>query len=111
MAVFQPHRYSRTAALAEDLGRALAGADVAVVTDVYAAGEAPVPGVTGQLVAAAAADGAGVETHYVPAIARRRRGGRRRWSRDGDLVLTLGAGDITLAGPLLLQALGAERSR
>ena len=104
IAVFQPHRYSRTAALAVDLGRALAGADVAVVTDVYAAGEAPEPGVTGQLVADAAA-AAGVQTHYVPALddlAAVLTG----LVAEGDVVLTLGAGDITLTGPVLLDALG-----
>jgi UDP-N-acetylmuramate--alanine ligase len=106
--VFQPHRYSRTAALAGDLGRALAGADVAIVTDVYAAGEAPEPGVTGQLVADAAA-ATGVTTHYVPhttdiatSVA--------ELAQHGDLVLTLGAGDITLTGPLLLEQLSPGAS-
>ena len=106
IAVFQPHRYSRTSALAGDLGRALAGVDLAVVTDVYAAGESPEPGVTGQLVADAAA-ATGVVTHYVPntadvpsAVA--------RLAHDGDLVLTLGAGDITQTGPLLLAQLRTQ---
>ena len=103
IAVFQPHRYSRTAALAEDLGRALSGADVAFVTDVYAAGEAPVPGVTGRLVADAAA-AAGVETNYVPATTEIA-AAVASVASDGDLVLTLGAGDITLAGPELLREL------
>ena len=104
VAVFQPHRYSRTAALAGGLGRALAGADVAVVTDVYAAGEAPEPGVTGELVAAAAS-AAGVETHYVEGLPDVPAAVAELVS-PGDLVLTMGAGDITLVGPLLLQALG-----
>ena len=107
VAVFQPHRYSRTTALAEDLGRALAAADIAVVTDVYAAGEAPVPGVTGQLVADAAA-AAGVQTHYIPALTAVPAAVAELVS-EGDLVLTMGAGDITLVGPLLLQALGGAR--
>ena len=51
VAVFQPHRFSRTAALAEEFGTAFADADVLVVTDVYSAGERPVPGVSGRLVA------------------------------------------------------------
>lgn len=108
VAVFQPHRYSRTAALGRELGASLAGADVAVVTDVYAAGEDPVPGVTGRIVADAARD-AGVSTHYVPAgadlvdevmgvVA------------DGDLVLTLGAGDITELGTVLLRRLEGRRA-
>jgi UDP-N-acetylmuramate--alanine ligase len=103
VAVFQPHRYSRTAALAAQLGAALGAADVAVVTDVYAAGEAPVPGVTGQLVAEAAG-AAGAQTHFVAAISDIPRA-VADLVRDGDLVLTLGAGDITQAGALLLDAL------
>lgn len=103
VAVFQPHRYSRTAALGPQLGHALVGADVAIVTDVYAADEAPVPGVTGTLVADAARE-RGVETHFVAA------GGDLVEAvvdvlAPGDLVLTLGAGDITELGPVLLRRL------
>ena len=104
---FQPHRYSRTAALGTDLGQALALADIAVVTDVYAAGERPVPGVTGALVAEAA-ERAGTRTHHVPSagdvpelLA--------ALAEPGDLVLTLGAGDITGAGPELLTLLEGRR--
>jgi len=103
VAVFQPHRYSRTAALADELGRALAGADVVVVTDVYAAGEMPEPGVTGQLVADAAGT-AGARVHYVPAVSDVP-AVVADLATDGDLVLTLGAGDITQVGPLVIQAL------
>lgn len=104
IAVFQPHRYSRTAALATDLGRALAAADLAVVTDVYAAGEAPVPGVTGLLVADAATR-AGVATRYVPSIDDIP-GAVADLAGEGDLILTMGAGDITQSGPAVLAALG-----
>lgn len=103
IAVFQPHRYSRTKELGEDLGRALADADLVVVTDVYAAGEAAVPGVTGEIVADAAAE-AGTETRFLASL--------RDLSRvlaeivaPGDLVITMGAGDITQVGPLLLERL------
>lgn len=107
VAVFQPHRFSRTAALGRELGAALAGADVAVVTDVYPAGEPPVPGVTGALVADAAAAN-GVETVFVPA------GGDllaavAALATDGDVVVTLGAGDITELGPTLLRHLEGRR--
>ena len=107
VAVFQPHRYSRTAALGAELGRALAEADVAIVSDVYSAGETPVAGVTGALVAEAARE-AGVATEFVAdaaglvdAVAGQ--------ARRGDLVLTMGAGDITELGPQLLERL--ERGR
>ncbi len=93
--VFQPHRFTRTAMLAEQFGPAFAGADVVVVTDVYPAGEAAVPGVTGRLVAdAAAAAVPGADVRYV--------GGRHELPEavaellhPGDLCLTMGAGDIT----------------
>jgi UDP-N-acetylmuramate--alanine ligase len=93
-AVFQPHLYSRTAKFSEEFGRALAGADVVVVTDVFGARETPVPGITGELVAEATR-AAGGTVHYVPHrhdlaefIAPR--------VEPGDLVLSMGAGDITL---------------
>ena len=91
--VFQPHLYSRTAALADEFGAALASADRVVVTDVYGAREAPVPGVSGELVADAARLSCG-EVHYVPLL-----GEAAVFVADrvepGDVVLTLGAGDIT----------------
>jgi UDP-N-acetylmuramate--alanine ligase len=98
VAVFQPHRYSRTAALWRQLGESLAGADVIVITDVYGAGELPVPGVTGKLLVDALAESApGRRAVYLP-----RRGDvapfLAREVRPGDLVLTLGAGDITMVG-------------
>ena len=103
IAAFQPHRYSRTAALGAELGRALSAADLVVVTGVYGAGEKPVPGVTGALVADAARRG-GVETHEVAAA-----GDLAAFLAvqvaPGDLVLTLGAGDVTEVGPVLLRLL------
>jgi UDP-N-acetylmuramate--alanine ligase len=100
VAVFQPHLYSRTAALGEALGAALALADVAVVTEVYGARERPVPGVSGRVVAEAA-ERAGVQTMWLPerpAVAREVAGA----VRSGDVVITLGAGDVTGVGPELL---------
>lgn len=107
VAAFQPHRFSRTATLGAELGAALAAADVVVVTDVYGAGEAPVPGVTGALVADAARS-RGAETHLVGAA-----GDLGPFLADlvrpGDLVLTLGAGDVTEVGGVLLRLLEARR--
>ena len=83
VAVFQPHRYTRTAALAADFATAFDDADVVVVTDVYSAGEPPIPGISGRLVAdASAAARPGAEVHYEPGReglrARRRRPARGR---------------------------------
>ena len=105
--VVQPHRYSRTEVLGAELGRAAAAADLVVVTDVYASGEPPVPGVTGRLVAdAASAAGANVvfEAHLSDVVAT-----LVDRVRPGDLVLTTGAGDVTQVGPALLAALQAGR--
>jgi UDP-N-acetylmuramate--alanine ligase len=103
VAVFQPHRYSRTQAMGADLGRALAAADLVVVTGVYAAGEAPIAGVSGALVADAAA-AAGADVRAVDDL-----GGLDRLvadlARPGDVVLTMGAGDITTLGPRILRQL------
>jgi UDP-N-acetylmuramate--alanine ligase len=96
VAVFQPHRFSRTAALA--------AADVLVVTDVYSAGERPVPGVSGRLVADAVwAQDPRLPVTYAPGwdyVARV----VTSLLRPGDLCLTLGAGDLTTLPDVLLQS-------
>jgi UDP-N-acetylmuramate--alanine ligase len=105
VAVFQPHLYSRTQEHGAAMGQALAAADVVVVADIYGAREAPVPGVSGQLVSNAAAQ-AGADVHFVadrPSLA----GVVRGLVHPGDLVLILGAGDITRIGPELLASLAA----
>jgi UDP-N-acetylmuramate--alanine ligase len=96
VAVFQPHLYSRTKYMARDFGRALALADLVVVLDVYPARERPedFPGVSGWLVAAAAADAAGGRpVYWLPKTAEAERFLRGEL-HDGDLLLTLGAGDV-----------------
>jgi UDP-N-acetylmuramate--alanine ligase len=104
IAVFQPHLYSRTRIFAAEFGAALGLADEAVVLDVYAAREDPEPGVTGRLVADAVPGGA---AHYVaefgdvPKVV-------AALAAAGDLVLTMGAGDITRMGPLVLTEIAAS---
>jgi UDP-N-acetylmuramate--alanine ligase len=105
LVLFQPHLYSRTRHLAQELGRALAAADVVAVTDVYPAREEPVVGVTGKLVVDAVADERpGLEVGWTPAIAEGA-GFIARRARAGDRVLTLGAGDVDKAAALILEAL------
>ncbi|MGV1008790.1 MAG: UDP-N-acetylmuramate--L-alanine ligase [Dermatophilaceae bacterium] len=104
--VFQPHLFSRTRDFAAELGRALCPADVVVVMDVYAAREDPIPGVSGDLVAAGVRS-ARPECDVVfepswPAVAAR----VARLVAPGDLVLTVGAGDVTAVGPQVLALLG-----
>jgi len=105
VAVFQPHLFSRTAAHGVAMGEALALADVVVVTEVYAAREQPIPGVSGRQVAEAA-ERAGADTIFEadrPAVGRR----VLALLQPGDVVLTLGAGDITRVGRELVQWLQA----
>lgn len=103
--VFQPHRYSRTQALRTQFGTAFDAADVLYVMDVFPAGETPIPGISGKTVAnEAAARGKVGEVSYVS----NRRALLERLCdelREGDLVITQGAGDVTLLGPALLAAL------
>lgn len=102
--LFQPHRYTRTQALKEEFGKALALADAVVVTDVYAASEDPIPGVSGRLVAEAAT-AAGC-THATYADSRAQAGLEAgRLLRPGDLLVTLGAGNIHEQGAALAKDL------
>src|SRR4051794_17850568 len=96
VAVFQPHLYSRTSHLAREFGRALALADLVVVLDIYPARERAedFPGVSGWLVAGATADAAhGRPVYWLPTLADAE-GFLRGELREGDLLLTLGAGDV-----------------
>jgi UDP-N-acetylmuramate--alanine ligase len=106
LALFQPHLYSRTRYLAREFGAALARADAVAVTEIYPAREEPLEGVSGKLVADALAEvRPGAEVGWTPSVEEGVRFLARR-ARPGDLVLTIGAGDVERAGPLLLEALG-----
>ena len=110
VAVFQPHRYSRIAALGRDFADAFGRADEVIVTDVYSAGETPRPGVTGRLVVEAVVQ-AHPETRisYVPRLGEV----VQRLSdqlKAGDLCLTLGAGDLTSVPDAVLERLRARQS-
>jgi UDP-N-acetylmuramate--alanine ligase len=97
--LFQPHLYSRTRHLADELAEALSGADDVTVTDIYPAREQPVPGVTGRLVIDALSD-RGVLAGYTPSV---EAGAARlaRRARAGDVLLVVGAGDVERAVGLL----------
>jgi UDP-N-acetylmuramate--alanine ligase len=105
LVVFQPHLYSRTRHLAHELAHALAAADAVAVTDIYAAREEPVPGVEGKVVVdALVAERPGMPAAWTPELEDAVHFLARR-ARPGDLVLTIGAGDVERAGPLLLEEL------
>ena len=104
LAAFQPHLFSRTRDLAPEFGVALAAADLVFLTEIYPAREQPIPGVTSELIVRA------MQEARAPL---QWRGDRRQLAgalaaavRAGDVVFTLGAGDITRTGPELLAMLG-----
>jgi UDP-N-acetylmuramate--alanine ligase len=105
--LFQPHRYTRMAALMDGFARVLALADVVLVSDIYAASEASIPGVTGAALAGKIEAFGKSQAHFcarvedMPSTV-------RPMLLPGDLVLTLGAGNITNAGPELLDLLKRE---
>src|SRR5207237_158386 len=104
---FQPHRFTRTRDLLSDFATAFNDADVLVLTDIYAAGEDPIPGVSGQRLHEAVRACGHRDASFVPdrsAVAQ----ALRDRVREGDLVLTLGAGDVTHLGEELLALLGAR---
>jgi UDP-N-acetylmuramate--alanine ligase len=109
VAVFQPHLFSRTRDFATEFGRALLGADVAVVTDIYPSREKPLPGVTGQLVVRAAREAGHRNLIY---IADRKRVAERleRLLKPGDLLLTMGAGDVVRFGEGYLAGDGIRKA-
>jgi UDP-N-acetylmuramate--alanine ligase len=103
---FQPHRYTRTHDLLSDFVSAFNDADVLFLTNIYAAGEDPIPGVTGKSLA----DAVVAHGHKDVTFIERRAdlaGALAQRVKEGDIVLTLGAGDITNVGPDLLAQLGA----
>jgi UDP-N-acetylmuramate--alanine ligase len=104
---FQPHLYSRTRDFAAEFGAALAASDLLFLTDIYAAREQPIPGVTADLIAEAVKaaggklDWRGPRADLAGALAAK--------VRDGDVVVVMGAGDITRTGPELLERIGGAR--
>ncbi|WP_406220868.1 UDP-N-acetylmuramate--L-alanine ligase [Streptomyces canus] len=103
LVVFQPHLFSRTQELGKEMGEALAAADGSLVLDIYPAREDPIPGVTSELIIdAARAAGADVTPVHDKADVASVVAGM---AKAGDLVLTMGAGDVTDLGPLILDRL------
>lgn len=107
IAVFQPHRYSRTRRLYHEFGAAFSAADAVLITDVYGAGEMPQPGVNGKLIVDAICETLDhPDVYYIP----EQRDAPRvleAISNQDDTILTMGAGDISRVGDELLEVLGA----
>jgi UDP-N-acetylmuramate--alanine ligase len=107
LVLFQPHRYSRTQHLWEEFTRAFNQADVLVVTDIYAASEAPIPGVSSEVLAAAIREAGHKNVHYIRSM-QDSIGFLLKNAKPGDAILTVGAGSVSRASNELMVLLGTE---
>lgn len=108
LVLFQPHRYTRTRDLMEDFAGAFGDADAVQVLDIYAASEEPIEGISGELLAGAIREKNGGRVMYASSMAE----GVERLAEDarpGEMILTLGAGSVSQAGPMLLDVLRGRR--
>jgi UDP-N-acetylmuramate--alanine ligase len=110
LVLFQPHRYTRTRDLMEDFAGAFGDADAVQVLDIYAASEQPIEGITGETLAAGIQAKNGGRVVYAASMAE----AVERLAEDarpGEMILTLGAGSVSQAGPMLLEVLRGQESR
>jgi UDP-N-acetylmuramate--alanine ligase len=108
LVLFQPHRYTRTRDLMEDFASAFGDADAVQVLDIYAASEQPIEGISGEVLAAAIREKGGGRVVYAASMAE----AVERLAEDarpGEMILTLGAGSVSQAGPMLLEVLRGRR--
>jgi len=108
LVLFQPHRYSRTQHLWDEFRRAFNQADLLVITDIYAASEAPIPGITGESLAAAVSEAGHKNVHYLRSMQESIEFLLKN-ARPGDAILTVGAGNVSRASSELMVLLGTER--
>ena len=101
---FQPHRYSRTQLLQKEYGSCFKDADLLVLTDVYSAGEDPIPGVDGELLVKEVAEQTGQKTVYIK-DKKEIAAYLKSIAQEGDLIMTMGAGDIVKCGEELVELL------
>lgn len=106
ISIFQPHRYSRTALLKDKFVKAFGDADKVIITDIYAASEKPIPGISGKSIAEGITD---KDVKYIP---RKEKIPEQlvKQVKEGDIILTLGAGDIYTVGKEILARLKMQRS-
>ena len=104
---FQPHRYSRVKALIKEFGQAFQYADKVIITDIYAAGESPIPSISGQSIVSEILNNCQNDVTYLPNIEDLVKT-LKNIAKPGDLVITMGAGSITKIGPLLLQSISQK---
>ena len=102
--VFQPHRYTRTRDLIEGFTTAFGDADSLFVLDIYAASEKPIEGVSGEALARAIREKGGLDAQYASSSADAVNSVAAT-VQDGDMILTLGAGNVSQLGPMILERL------
>jgi UDP-N-acetylmuramate--alanine ligase len=107
--IFQPHRYTRTQLLLEEFATAFRGADSVVVLDIYAASEHPIPGVTAEVLARRISEAGGPKAVYLKSFSDAVTA-TLETAQPGEMVLTLGAGNVSQLGPQLLEALESRTS-
>ena len=108
--IFQPHRYSRTQLLLDDFASAFRDADSVLILDIYPASEAPIPGITGELLANRITESGGQEALYVSSFAEAATLVTEA-AKSGDMILTLGAGSIWQLGPQVLEQLESRAAK
>ncbi|MEW5766180.1 MAG: UDP-N-acetylmuramate--L-alanine ligase [bacterium] len=105
LVLFQPHRYTRSRCLAEEFGKAFEQADMVMVNDIYAAGETPIPGVSGEMIAAKIKQGSpNSEVEFISDPEQMVTAALDR-VKSNDILITLGAGDIWMVGERILEEL------
>jgi len=107
--IFQPHRYTRTQLLLEQFATAFALADSVGVLDIYPASESPIPGITGEALAKRIAEIGGKRARYLPTFSDAA-SAAADIAEEGDVILTLGAGNIAQLGPQILQELTSRQA-
>jgi UDP-N-acetylmuramate--alanine ligase len=108
--MFQPHRYSRTAAVADAFATCFDGAKAVFITDIYPAGEKPIPGIDARTIIDRVEAAGATRVHYASSF-EEMTDEVARLLRDGDMVITMGAGDIFRAGEMLLEKLSRAGKR
>jgi UDP-N-acetylmuramate--alanine ligase len=107
--VFQPHRYTRTQLLMDEFAQAFQDADTLFILDIYAASEAPIEGITGEALARHIKETGGHEAHYAASFADAAEAVVTQ-AQEGDMILTLGAGNVSQLGPMVLERLHHPRA-
>jgi UDP-N-acetylmuramate--alanine ligase len=107
--IFQPHRYTRTRDLMDEFSTAFGDADSLFVLDIYAASEKPIEGITGEILAERIREKSGKRVQYASSSADAVNAAAAA-ARDGDMILTLGAGSVSHLGPMILEKLKERES-